>query len=246
MRRSVINWLPALSALSKTDRLYSQMSNLTYYDRLRLYNQITGPDWAFRLHDLIGHETIMASRPSWLAFYRDDIYNLHLPLDPRAPETDKYLGQDVGAKEFAFYAAMGFDGYEAALRTPRIICSKTLSVTLDDYHLEGVDLEYLTDMRDSRLGPEQYYHAYGDAIGAILDAGSLLHKTEGPYLSDERLESMAAACVLFLCGGHQGCSAHVDEEEAQRTRIETIILSRYAAALARGEITMTVEASKAA
>lgn len=246
MHRSILDWLPAAAALMKVGRLYDQMKCASYYDRLRLYGRIVGPDWAFRLHDLVGGDTIEKSRPSWLAFYRDDIYALHLPLDPRAPETDKYLGSDSGAKEFAFYAAMGFDGYEAALRIPRKIFTETLSVTLGNYHLEGVAGEYLQKMRSISLGPSEYYQAYGRALDAIVEAANTLGTADSDYVSEELIEGAAAASMLFLCGGHQGCSEHIDEEEAQQTRLQTIILCTYAEALARGTVLLSPVRAKAA
>jgi hypothetical protein len=160
-----------------------------------------------------------------------------MPLDPRAPETDKYLGSDAGATEFAFYAAMGFDGYALALATPRAIDTEKFTVRLEEYTLQGIDDVGLRALSKKRLSPEDYYCAYGRALNALFAACQLI--TERQAANEEMIEATCAACLIFMCGGHQGCSAHVDDEEAQNVRLKTIILCRYVEALCSDEISLT-------
>lgn len=239
MRDNLLRWGTVVGAMPRILNFYERLKNLSSYERLRFCNSVLGPDWAFRLLDIAGEKAIAASRPSWLAFYRDDIYGLHMPLDPRAPETDKYLGSDMGAKEYAFYCGMGFDGYLLALNTPRIVDEVDLSVSLAGQRFHGLDVSTLRQMAAKKLAASDYYSFYGDALNALFNSYNAIVSGSRNDMSEKQIEDTAAASLVFLCGGHQGCGQHVDEAEGQSTRLSTIILCRYAKALASGEISFS-------
>ncbi|MGN6147001.1 MAG: hypothetical protein ACTHPD_00525 [Rhizomicrobium sp.] len=241
MRANLFAWAGVLAAFPRTKAAHTKMQAMSYYERLRYFNSTLGADWCFRLLDLVGPETISSTRPSWLDFYRDDVYDLHLPLDPRAPETDKYLGADMGGIEFAFYTGMGFEGYALALQTPRYVDVQTGLVRLGGYTLDLNLREQVSQLSGQTLGPEAYYAAYGQALSSLMTAIDHICRKEGD-VSDDRLEEVAAASLLFLCGGHQGCSAHIDEAEAQDTRLKVIILCKYVIALAEGSLKLRLSA----
>ena len=92
----------------------------------------------------------------------------------------------------------------------------------------------MTALAGSQLGPKEYYSAYGKALKSLFDAILTIKFDAGGEVSDEFLENIAAASLLFLCGGHRGCSQHLDEEEAQSVRLETILICRHVDALASG------------
>ena len=92
MRINLVWWATAVGAIPRITDYYERIRLMNYYERLRFCNTVFGPDWMFRLHDLVGAERITSTRPSWLAFYRDDIYHLHMPLDPRAPRDRQIFG----------------------------------------------------------------------------------------------------------------------------------------------------------
>jgi hypothetical protein len=242
MRDSLFRWATAVGAIPRIVAYRRRLAPLSYFERVRFCNSVLGPDWIFRLQDIVGQEVIEEARPSWLSFYRDDIYGQHLPLDPRAPETDEYLGSEMGAMEFAFYAGMGFEGYMLALNTIRQIDTENATVTLGGYRLSGVDTTKLMALKDQDLKASDYYAAYGRALTALF---KLYETTESNVqLTDEgQLESAAAASLLFLCGGHQGCGSHKDRSEGQSVRQQVIILCRYVEALSKGEITLQSELS---
>lgn len=228
-------WATVIGAIPRILEYRERLGPMSYYERLRFQNLVLGPDWAFRLHDLVGVETIEANRPSWLAFYRDDIYNLHLPLDARAPETDRYLGTDMGAMEFAFYAGMGFEGYALALRTQRKVDVRDGCVHFDRFLLSGTDRELLLELERMPLTAEHYYTHYAVALKSLFAAYEQIAKSPEEASADQ-VDGVAAASLLFLCGGHNGCTQHVDPEEGQAVRLETITICRYIAALASGKL----------
>jgi hypothetical protein len=240
MRDTLFGWATVVGAMPRILAYRDRIEPLSYYERVRFCNAALGPDWIFRLQDIVGSDMISRARPSWLNFYRDDIYSQHLPLDPRAPETDKYLGEQTGAMEFAFYAGMGFEGYMLALNTPRVIDTRSASVVLDGVRLGGLDEAELRSLSTRTLEAPDYYEAYGRALRALF-AGYASVASSRQAATDDTLECLAAASLLFLCGGHQGCSGHVDHEEGQEVRRQVIILCRYVEALASGRIFLTPE-----
>lgn len=236
MRRALIEWGAIVGAMPRAIEYYERLKSGSYYQRLRFFNQVVGPDWQFRLLDTVGSDVIEQCRPSWLEFYRDDSYSEHMPLDPRAPETDEYLGNDFGAMEFAFYAAMGFDGYALALRTFRSVNEADCSVTLGVRRVEAGQSQELRALLSRELGARDYYDAYGKALAALFDAFRGLITLPGTAdVADERLETLAAASLMFLCGGHTGCRKHKDAEEAQLVRRQIIILCHCVERLAKDE-----------
>lgn len=237
MRETLFRWATVVGAMPRILKYRDRIAPLSYYERVRFCNSVLGPDWIFRLQDVVGSEAISKARPSWLNFYRDDIYSQHLPLDPRAPETDKYLGEEIGAMEFAFYAGMGFEGYMLALNTPRAIDTHNACVTLGDLRFSGLDDNQLKSLSRRKLEASDYYAAYGRALQALFSAYAPVVFSDQPA-NEDALEGIAAASLLFLCGGHQGCSGHVDQDEGQEVRRQVIILCSFVEALATGEISV--------
>lgn len=240
MKTKLVEWAPAVAAVSRIEHCHKLLQGKTFFEQIQIFNKIVGADYIFRLNDLVGTETIRTNRPSWANFYIDDIYGLHIPLDPRAPETEKFLGKKVATKEFAFYAGMGFDGYQLALNTKRIINKECCSIEFGDYNLDWLGSNILQKERvfeaDGSISKETYYRIYGEAILALFDAYSELNDiTDKEEISEDHWENVAGASLLFLCGGHRGCSQHISPAERTETQLAAILIALYAKSLVKRE-----------
>lgn len=227
MQSNLLLWSPVLGALPRMAHYRNVLAaTSTYFDRLRVVNEALGPHWVFRLADAVGLETIKTNRPSWHRFYVEDIDRLHCPLDPGAPETEAYLGRKYSDMDMAFYAGMGFDGYRLALQTQRLVNFETKQLMLDDRYVfnPSMELKERLDVYDRQhfIPKQDYYVAYGDALSVLYD--NLLVKS-----ADEgALESVAAGCLILLCGGHRGCNQHVTHEEEFSAQMESMIIFNHA------------------
>ncbi len=227
MKHNLLVWSVVLGAFPRIAQYQTVLTATdTYFDRLRIVNEALGPHWIFRLANAVGLEAIKANRPSWHAFYVEDIDRLHCPLDPGAPETEAYLGRKYSVMDMAFYAGMGFDGYRFALQTPRHVELDTKRLHLDDrYTFEpSPELKAKLVAYDSRhfIPKEDYYAAYGTALSVLFDG-----ITSGEQ-NEDALERLAAGCLILLCGGHKGCRQHVTSEEEFSAQMESLIIFNYA------------------
>lgn len=239
MNNLLYKWSPAVSAIPRILAHEVVMSNMNYSEKLQWYSKVMGADWIFRLQDVVGTEEIQKNRKSWSNFYIDDIYNLHMPLDPRAPETDKMLGSSTGLKEFAFYSGMGFDGYVLALNTKRKVCRENFSIDFDDMKLDWIKKNRTIEFgniyeSDGTISKETYYRFYGEALLSIMKAMGRVNSMHDR--DDDKVMNIAAAALLFLCGGHQGCSEHISNAERTEVQLDVIIISLYCRSLAKMEV----------
>lgn len=219
MRSNLVRWGTAIGALRRISEFRQVLAQKErYIDRLRFVNTVLGPDWVFRLPDTVGLETIKTNRPSWNDFYVDDTDGVHLPLDPGAPETNKYLGEEYSIKDLAFYAGMGFDGYCLALKTERNVDLIQKNIRFDGRYLLRPTPEQLAVLegyeRAKLIPKEAYYNSYRCTLDALYE---LIDQIESDFdagddVSDERIECAIAGSVILLCGGHQGCGTHPTKE----------------------------------
>lgn len=228
-----------IGAIPRILNYEKRLSRMSYLERVRFCNKALGPDWIFRLIDIVGEETIRENRPSWLDHYRDDIYGQHLPLDPRAPETDEKLGEVVGAREFALYAGVGFDGYQLVLNTKRQIRFDDLSLSLGNLRFQPSDAGTLRKLIGNELSSDDYYEAYSAALRALFETYSLVDK-ELPF-NEEAATRAALATLVFMCGGHTGCNSHVDKEEEQLTRRTVVVLCNYVTDICHGKAVLSTK-----
>lgn len=243
MNTELFVWSQAVSAIPRILMYQEDLRGRSFFDQMQLFSKVFGPDYIFRLNELVGTERIRQNRPSWANFYVDDIYGMHIPLDPRAPETLEFLGKETATKELAFYTGMGFDGYLLALNTKRLVHRDNLSIEFGDYKLDW--LQHTNTMSsqkvfepDSSISKETYYRIYGEALLALFSNFSQIANAPRIEDIDERLiENTAGASLLFLCGGHKGCKAHISQAERTETQLEAIIISLYTTSLARMETT---------
>lgn len=239
---NLFSWATAVGALSRI-KMFNERMNTTekYIDRLRLANDILGPNWAFRLRDIVGDETIIANRPSWYDFYVKDVDGLHLPLDPGAPETSMFLGPDYSAKDMAFYAGMGFDGYCLALRTQRIVLQKQKSILFDDKYIVKLPAEIKLDLQGhdvtQHIPKEKYYREYGLALDSIYSSVEQI-LSSGKEINSAIVERTVAACLILLCGGHQGCTKHISSESEFNAQMDSLIIFNASRLIASGQINL--------
>lgn len=230
MESNLLRWSAAIGALSRILHYQKLLGEVdTYFDRLRIANEALGPHWVFRLADAVGLETIKGNRLSWYRFYVEDIDQLHCPLDPGAPETATYLGRAYSDMDMAFYAGMGFDGYRLALQTARTVCFNEKHIDFDGrYRLApSREMKARLDAYDMQrfIPKEDYYAAYSDALTNLYDAIGRVMKAKP---DEDLLERVAAGCLILLCGGHRGCSKHVNEEEKFQAQMEGMIIFSHA------------------
>lgn len=243
MQSNLLQWSAAISAIHRIPVYQAKLAVAdTYFDRLRITNDALGGNWVFRLADVVGLETIKMNRLSWYQFYIQDIDRLHCPLDPGAPETEAYLGLDYSVMDMAFYAGMGFDGYQLALNTGRHVDMDEKEIMFDGryhLHLPGTWKEELQQYDRDRVVPkEDYYAAYGDALSVLYDA---IHAKP---TDDEALERLVSACLIFLCGGHTGCLKHITDEIQFKCQMESLIIFRHAKGLVTGAVNLGEEIGK--
>lgn len=239
MTKNLVCWGTAIGAFARILEFQSRMRKVdTYFNRLRMANDALGPNWVFRLVDLVGLDTIIKNRPSWAQFYVDDHDGLHAPLDPGAPETEKYLGTPYSIKDMAFYAGMGFDGYRLALQTQRSVNSKNGTIDFDGrYQLADESIASMCAERQKSGTVEKpfYYRLYAEALDALYDNFEHIRSSNGQI---ELIERTAGASLILLCGGHTGCLKHKNQEEEFKSQLESIIIFSFARLLANGEITL--------
>lgn len=239
MTKNLVIWATVVGAFKRILDFESRMKEVsTYFERLRIANDVLGPSWVFRLVDLVGVETIKENRSSWAQFYIDDHDGLHAPLDPGAPETEKYLGVPYSIKDMAFYAGMGFDGYHLALHTQRIVDSQNGTIKFDgryQFAHESVAQLCIEYQERRRIEKFFYYRRYAEALDALY------HNFEQTRLSGgqvELIEQTAAASLILLCGGHKGCLKHKNPEEEFESQIESLVIFEFARLIAEGEVTL--------
>ena len=238
MRENHFRWATIIGPPPRILDHFRRLQTYSYYDRINFFAGVYGSDWIFRLLTVNTKETIAANRPSWLAFYHDDQYDAHFPLDPRAPETDAILGTDMGAKELALYSGVGFDGYSLALRTRRSIDAENCQIVLDGYHLDHLTRQRVLELADARsdeLSAEHYYRLYGAAINRLYENFSAILSDSGDG-ADDMIENTAAALLLILCGSHMGCATHRSEAEAQIVRSQSLIVFAYSLSLSQMDV----------
>lgn len=238
MNGNLRRWAPAIGALARIGDYQHRLGAYpTYFERLRVVNEALGGNWVFRLADAVGLETIKANRPSWIAFYVDDIDRLHCPLDPGAPETEAFLGRGYSDMDLALYAGMGFDGYRLALQTQRLPDLRTKSLRFDNrfvLELSQKEREKLEQYDADREVPKaDYYSAYGDALSVLFD------QLDNEKLEPKELECLAAGCLILMCGGHTGCLTHVSGEIRFRMQMESMVFFKHARGVMTGQITLT-------
>lgn len=230
MESNLLRWSSAISAFQ---RILDYQEILTgtekYFHKLRIVNEALGPHWVFRLADAVGIDVIKENRPSWHAFYIEDIDRLHCPLDPGAPETEAYLGKAYADMDMAFYAGMGFDGYRLALQTQRKVCFSSKELEFDSrYRLTpSEELKASLDRYDEQhfIPKQDYYAAYADALKALFDSmESIMTGQHDSYV----IERTAAGCLILLCGGHHGCKQHISREEEFHAQMESLIIFNHA------------------
>lgn len=231
MESNLLKWSAAIGAFPRILHYQKELKGVDrYFDRLRIVNDALGPHWIFRLADAVGLDKIKENRPSWHAFYVDDIDRLHCPLDPGAPETEAYLGREYSAMDMAFYAGMGFDGYRLALETKRKVDFDSKELELDGRYrfVPSAELKASLDEYDNkRFIPKQdYYAAYADALKSVFDSiESIVSVGHG---DEQSIEWTAAASLVLLCGGHHGCRAHISHEEEFRAQMGSLIIFSHA------------------
>lgn len=245
MNTGLFVWSQAVSAIPRILAYYEELRGKSFFDQMQLFNRVIGADYIFRLNDLVGTERIRKNRSSWANFYVDDIYGMRIPLDPRAPETLEFLGKETAAKELAFYTGMGFEGYLLALNTRRVVHRDKLSIEFGDYRLDW--LPYAKTMSeekifepDSSISKETYYRIHGEALLALFsNFVSIANASRIDDIDEKLLENTAGASLLFLCGGHKGCKAHISQAERTETQLEAIAISLYTRSLAKMEATFS-------
>jgi len=204
MRKNLFRWAEAVAMPERALEFNERIEPLSYFERVKFVNDVLGCEWMFRLEELKGRDTILNNRESWYNFYHDDVYGLHIPLDPRAPETDDYLGEQTGAMEFAFYAALGFDGYSLVLETQRESIPDSFNLLFDQYEFEWLtedDVEGLYNDQGN-IEPDTYYRVYGEALEQIF---SNFDSIMSDPSNDDLIENTAAASLILACGSHRGC-----------------------------------------
>lgn len=240
MQSNLLRWGTVLGALPRILHYRQLLSGTpSNFDRLRIVNEALGPHWIFRLADIVGLDTIKTNRPSWFRFYVEDLDRLHCPLDPGAPETLAYLGKAYSDMDMAFYAGMGFDGYCLALQTPRSVDLIEKKMDFDGrYHfVPSAELKAELDVYEvSRFVPkEDYYAAYSDALAVLF---GFIEGIQGANIKDDvaeaGLERIAAGCLILLCGGHHGCSKHINQEERFSAQMESLIIFKHARSIITG------------
>jgi len=242
MKSRLFKWSPAVSAMPRILSHAKIMEGMSYIDKLQWYNKIMGPDWIFRLKDVVGLDLIKKNRKSWADCYVNDMYDLHMPLDPRAPETDKMLGKNTGTKEFAFYSGMGFDGYVLALNTLRKVNRERFEIDFDNLKFDWISKKEILETEkiyeaDGTISKETYYRFYGEALLSIFNAIKTIVSSEN--IDEEKLENTAASSLLFLCGGHQGYqggSQYISNAERSEAQLDVIIISLYCRSLTRMDV----------
>lgn len=240
MESNLLCWSAAIGAFSRMLHYRAVLGSTDrYFDRLRVVNEALGPHWVFRLADAVGLETIQENRPSWYAFYVEDIDRLHCPLDPGAPETEAYLGRAYSDMDMAFYAGMGFDGYRLALQTKRKVDFGSKELELDNRYrfAPSVELKGILDKYDEQhfIPKQDYYAAYADALKPLFDSiGTIASGQHEPLL----IERTAAGCLVLLCGGHRGCSKHVSHEEEFQAQMESMIIFNHARNILIGSVSL--------
>lgn len=229
-------WSAAVGAFPRIEECHALLQKMeSYFDRLRFVNEALGPHWVFRLADAVGIDEIRKNRPSWAEFYVDDVDGLHCPLDPGAPEISRFLGREYSDLDLAFYAGMGFEGYRLALKTQRLVDITSKSIKFaGQYHLESSEefVEELNGFLARRHVPkEEYYARYGAALSVLYESITSCNKN---IQSDNQLERTAAGCLLFLCGGHKGCSTHPTPAERFHAQMEGLIIFQHTHDLVTG------------
>jgi len=224
--KNLVRWATVIGAFPRIAMFEDRMNSVKdYINRVRIVNDVLGPNWAFRLRDIVGDKTIKENRPSWYDFYVADTDGMHLPLDPGAPETLKYLGEQYSVRDLAFYAGMGFDGYCLVLHTQRIVSREQKSILFDGrYHLtlpadvkselHGYDVQ-------QHIPKEKYYQEYAETLDAVY--GSIRSIIASESISPIT-EQTAAACLILMCGGHKGCKGHPSEEERFNAQMDSLIV----------------------
>lgn len=245
MTKNLVCWATAIGAFERILEFQLRMKKMsTYFNRLRMANDALGPNWVFRLVDLVGLETVNKNRPSWAQFYVDDHDGLHMPLDPGAPETEKYLGVPYSIKDMAFYAGMGFDGYRLALQTQRSVDSQNGTINFDgryQFTCESVTNMCVEYQKRGVIEKPFYYRLYADALNVLYGNFEHIRSNNGQV---ELIERTAAASLMLLCGGHKGCIKHKNPQEEFESQIESLVIFSFVRLLANGEVTL-VGAQKA-
>lgn len=223
MNANLVKWAHVVGALPRMNS-YRQMlaTRSMYFERLRIVNDALGPNWVFRLADVVGIDVIKENRPSWYDFYVEDIDRLHCPIDPGAPETDAHLGRHYADMDMAFYAGMGFDGYRLALQTPRHVNIREKMLVFDRrfvFEATPEQRNLLEGYEHGRQVPkDEYYSHYGDALSVLYE------RIDRESLSERELTHVAAGCLILLCGGHHGCRSHITNEIRYRVQMESVII----------------------
>ena len=230
LMRNFVRWATVIGAFPRIAMFENRMTDVkNYINRVRIVNDVLGPNWAFRLRDIVGDKTIQANRSSWYDFYVADTDGMHLPLDPGAPETLLYLGDRYSARDLAFYAGMGFDGYCLVLQTQRIVSHEQKSILFDGrYHLvlpDDVKSELHGYDIQQHIPKEKYYEEYAVTLDAIYRSIGTIIASAGSISSTPwMIERTAAACLLLMCGGHKGCKGHPSEEERFAAQMDSLII----------------------
>ncbi|ELZ95975.1 hypothetical protein C440_06782 [Haloferax mucosum ATCC BAA-1512] len=237
----------AIGSMERALEYRDRVADKSYFERVRFANKVLGGDWIFRLADVVGIDEIEAKRPTWSRFYVENEYGTNLPIDPRAPETEEYLGMKGGAQELGFYCGMGFDGYADALSTARKVDSDSVDLQYGDYHLQYLSEETLHEENvfedDETIEPEAYYRIYGETLNQLFENFEEITERiqgydDGEHIDEElqrRIVNTAAGSKIYLCGAHRGCGSHHSVKEATASRLDSIITFLYARSLARVE-----------
>lgn len=237
----------AIGSMERALEFRERVADKSYFERVRFANKVLGGNWIFRLADVVGIDQIEANRPTWTRFYVENEYETNLPVDPRAPETEEYLGMQGGAQELGFYCGMGFDGYVEALSTTRKVNSDDVELQYGDYLLQYLSEETLQRERvfedDGTIEPETYYRIYGETLNQLFENFEQITDSIQTYDDDQRIDeelkqlivNTAASSKIYLCGAHRGCGSHHSTREATESRLDSIITFLYARSLARME-----------
>lgn len=242
MKTNLLNWSAAIGAFPRIMEYREKLSCAgSYFDRLRIVNEALGPHWIFRLADAVGLDTIKANRLSWYRFYIEDVDRLHCPLDPGAPETEAYLGRQYADMDMGFYAGMGFDGYRLALQKSRHVSLEDKTIEFDGrYHLvlsASMKNSLCAYDVDRFVPKEDYYSSYSDTLTNLYDLiGAIVR--DGHTADEDMIERAAAGCLILLCGGHRGCSSHINNEERFSAQMESMIIFAHARRIILGQVSL--------
>lgn len=239
MKNNLVRWATAVGAIAQIlEAQAKMMATQSYFERLRIANDLLGPNWVFRLVDTVGIAIISRNRPSWVSFYVDDHDGLHSPLDPGAPETLEYLGTKYSAMDMSFYAGMGFNGYRLALQTQRLTDSVNGTIEFDErYQFSDKSIADMCEKYQAVGSIEKvvYYDLYAQALDALYEKFEQIRSNPNDTIL---VEQTACAMLLLMCGGHKGCAKHRNHQERFDSQIESLVIFSFAKKLATGEINL--------